>query len=370
MSEIKRKKDWAFTLNVKNNLNKYMKNIENTCGLVLNPEKLTESLKHMGIDVSKGTVEAIFKEGEERGIQLEVLAGICEILGINIADLLPRMNTDASSKYRNKIWDRKSVTAEGLRALPPKFYEGRYHCYYFRPTYMYDQVENGKSETETQPILHAILELKYEDGCTKAYFKEIETQLAFDGKSHQHELQLEGNAHLLIHLNQVHISLTDQRGIRLMNIMFPYIHLAKDILYSQIAGVFNISREHYRHPLFQKMALFREELDLTNPNVSSIVRGIISMSCNEIIVEKDKFDKLASEEPIIVKFPRKQSEYYVLYEDMIYASIPMIENLTYTETVEYLMKMRNISTSPAIYTVKEHERYNIFSKALQKGEVK
>jgi hypothetical protein len=69
--------------------------------------------------------------------------------------------------------------------------------------------------------------------------------------------------------------------------------------------------------------------------------------------------------PTIAQFPRKETAYCVFYEDHIYTSMPMLDNVDYMELSKALMCLRNASASPAVLTIREHEWYSMFSRHLQ-----
>ena len=358
----------AFNIALTKNLVEYIKKIEEKCGLSLDTTRLTELLKDRNIKVTKSTVDAVFND-PERAVPLDVLVGICNIWGINVADIVPRQKTQKYSENDySSVWKHSGVNSHGFAPLPSRFYEGTYYCYYFRPTYLFERIQKGKSETETQPIFLAKLQLTCNNGHTSAIFEQLEVRSNFKRTGPMEPLILNGSANLLIELNQVQIDLMDARGVRSMSIMFPYIHLAKDILYSQVAAVFNISSEQYRHPTFQKMAIFRNKLDLSDPNIASVLRGILSMNSQELLIEKDKFENLVDEHPTIQELPHRKGEFYILHEDSIYNALPNIDGLNFLQLTEYVMLLRNISSSPGILRVKEHDRYPAFSKRFQQEE--
>lgn len=354
----------AFTLDVKKALNVYLNRMEQLRGLVLNKGSLTKLLNDRGIKVSRQTIEDIFNENEAKNINFEVIVGICQVLGISVTDLLPQ-KTDPFSGQTPAVWDNRKDSNLGVDPLPPRFYEGQYHCYYFRPMHNLEKISPKTSETETQTIIHAVLNLEYENGVTKARLEERETQYNFDGTSVLDSMVLEGTANLLIHPNQVQVNLRDNRGLRFLSLMFPYINLAKDVLYSRIGALFNISTNLNRAPLFQKMAIFRKEVDLTDQGVEAVVRGVLSLNSNRILIEKSKLEALEETNPTIAQFPRKESTYCTFYEDHIYTSLPMLEDVDYMELSRALMCLRNASASPAVLTIREHERYSQFSRHLQ-----
>lgn len=359
-------KESTFTADVKRALNAYLNRMDRERGLVLNKGSLTHLLNKRGIKVSKQTIEDIFNENEEKNINFEVIVGICQVLGISITDLLPQKSDPFYGKTP-PVFDSRQQSDLGVDALPPRFYVGEYHCYYFRPIYMFERTSGRTSETETQSIFHSTLTLEYENGVTKARLEEHESQINFDGTSALDSLLLEGTANLLIHTNQVQVNLRDSHGLRFMNLMFPYIHLAKDVLYSQVGAVFNISTNQNRSPLFQKMAIFRKAVDLSDETVNEVVRGILSMNSNQILIEKGKLETLVEKYPTIAQFPKKEEQFCVFYEDHIYTSMPMLENVDYMELSKALMCLRNASTSFGLLSIREHDRYNHFSRFLQQG---
>lgn len=355
----------SFTSDVKSALREYLLRMEQECGLVVNKASLTNALNARGITVSKQTIEDIFNPNEDRAINFEVIVAICEIFGISITDILP----NKSDPYHGRppaVWDSQKKFDLGVDELPPRYYTGVYHCYYFRPTYLGDRVSGRTSETETQPLIHATLTLEYEQGITRATFKQDGMVANFAGSGMQASVLLEGTAKLLVYANQVQVNLRDDRGINFKSIMFPYIYLSKDVLYSQVAAMLNISTGQSRYPLLQKMAIFRKKINIDDDQVSSVVRGILSMSSNELLVEKNKFEKFIKDHPVVEQLPRKKAEYYLFYEDHLYTSLPMLDDVTFKQLTEEIMMLRNICSNPAIMIIREHERYNSFAKAFQK----
>ena len=187
------------------NLLTYKNDIENKCGLSLDTDRLTELLRDRNIKVTKQTVEAVFDD-PERAISLEVLAGICDIWGINIADVIPCQKPQKfSEKDYSSVWKHISTSYHGLAPLPSRFYEGTYYCYYFRPTFLFERIERGKSESETQPIYLAKLTLECNTGHTSALFEQQDENANFSGTGMMEPLVLFGSANLLIDLNRIDI---------------------------------------------------------------------------------------------------------------------------------------------------------------------
>ena len=148
----------TFTAYVKRALNAYLNRMDRERGLVLNKGSLTHLLNKRGIKVSKQTIEDIFNENEEKNINFEVIVGICQVLGISITDLLPQKSDPFYGKTP-PVFDSRQQSDLGVDTLPPRFYVGEYHCYYFRPIYMFERTSGRTSETETQSIFHSTLTL-------------------------------------------------------------------------------------------------------------------------------------------------------------------------------------------------------------------
>lgn len=343
---------------IKTKLCDHVDTIREMTGLELNISGLCHALAKKGFSDSKPTVASYFNPEDPRMVRVDLLWEICTILGINISDVLPPQKTG----HIGDIWKGSNDDIHSFKTRVSPFYEGEYYCYYFRPTHLLENVKRNRSETEDQPIRQGVLSLEHIETYTKACFREIELEKDYSKTHVLPSFELLGSAKYFVNMNQVYISLSEPNGHRNMEIMFPYIHLTKDVLYSQVAAVFNVSGNLHRLPTLQKMALFRKELDLQNEETSNILRGILSLNTNEILVEKEKFEKLVKELPAISEFPRNRELYYVFNESIIYDS-PL--SLDYTEKVELLMKLRNISSSPAIYSVSENERYNVFSRNFQ-----
>lgn len=362
-----------FFIDMRKKLIGHIKQVYDNSGYDLDKDKLADRLsKKLGRPVSEELVKRLLREGDDSKIDVEVWIAACTTLGINPLDILPDgCALSRSDSKDNDVWISRWPENMDTKPVPPMFYKGTYDVYYFRPLYMMENAMSGVSETENQTLVHAKLTLEPEKGTTKATLVEKEGEIGFEGDKTVRSLTLTGEAKILIKSNQVYIELKDEESLRQMVLVWPYIELAKDVLYSQVAAVLTIASQQYRHPLFEKMVMFRR--DPKDPRVNEsfderIIRGILSMSSNKMLIEKSRFDDLAKEIPEIENFMKKKSTYYELSQSNIMGSYEIIDGMSYVDCMEKLMKLRNISFSPAVYTVEEHERFNIFSKMLQRGE--
>ena len=153
-----------------------------------------------------------------------------------------------------------------------------------------------------------------------------------------------------------------------MIIMFPWVELSRDVLYSQQAAVFTVASQQYKHPLFQKMVIFREDPQ-KNETTESIIRGILSLASDAILLEEYKVEQISKVFPMVKEFKSTKSTYYEFSQKNMISSLRLIDNDGYNQLMNCIMQMRKVSYSPAVYTVEEHERYNTFSKDLQKGKI-
>ena len=361
---------------MRNKLVDYIEMIEEANGLELNKVKFAERLGiKTGRKIDVNFVKNLLRRSNDSGIDVQIWTATCSLLGVNPVDILPKGWRDnrpnsPKSEEDKAIWRRIHPERPDWMPVPPDFYDGTYDAYFFRPLYMMEKAMAGVSETESQTLLHAKLTLKYEKGTTRAILKEDETETRYDGDKKTRSLTLTGEAKVLLKTNQVYIELEDTEALRHMVLMWPYIELAKDVLYSQVAAVLTTASQQYKHPLFEKMVLFRRDPMDTRVNKTfddRIIRGILSMNNGKLLVEEAKLATLVKEIPNISKFMKYRKVYYEMSQLSMLESYDMIEGMSYTDCMECIMKLRNISYSPAVYTVEEHERFNVYSKMLQRG---
>lgn len=335
--------------------------LEREYSLTLNLNKMAKKLR-----TTKPTLESLFIETDHRQPSLFLLMDVCKMMGLRLSDILPG---DAGiPQIDHSIFYGIQGNKPGEEPLQNTFYEGDYHCYYFRPTSMEERVTASITELDAQTLLHAVISLKWnpERKQMLATFSEREEKSNFENTRKMHELKLSGEAQLLIHMNQILIDLSDDTGLRQMFIMFPYISLAKDVLYYKTAAMFNVSTDS-RVPLFQKIGFFREELDLKDADNEKILRGILALSNRSaFLVRKDRLDQLAQADSNVNSFVQDgipSDTYYLINEKESYARRT---EMTFDEKSRVLMQLRSISTADPIYPVQDHERFNVFAKRFQK----
>lgn len=364
-------RDGEFNKAVRKKLADLVRKIEEDSYLKLNWTKFDDLVSSFGGHATGQLKNRFFKESNSHSIDLYTLVCVCELLGVQIRDVLPPLDINCSPEL---FWDEDPGLETKSKYLRNDFYQGIYQCYYYAPMEMAENASSFESVTQSQKIRHARLHIRRESGKTVATLDEFFTGSTFDGKLEQKILTLSGEVKILVHMNQIHMELTDDDGHRFMQIVFPYIHLSTDLLYSQVGGVLSVSTEQTRFPALQKIMITRREIDLKKDG--DVVRGILSMNGNQILVQRDAFNELASSNPWIAKFEKVAEDggdkYLVFYEDDLHSLFRKSDKsgaIEYGYFMKALMMLRNISTSPAMCKVKEHDRFNIFSKKLQLGEI-
>jgi hypothetical protein len=92
------------------------------------------------------------------------------------------------------------------------------------------------------------------------------------------------------------------------------------------------------------------------------------LASDSILVEESKVEQLSKEFPMVKEFKSAKNAYYEFSQKNMISSLRLIDNDGYNQLMRCIMEMRKVSYSPAVYTVEEHDRYNIFSKNLQQGK--
>lgn len=305
---------------------------------------------------------AMFDPADQRSISLPELVAACEVLGLNLSEVtaLTIHNPEEFSVWRKTPGEPRKT---GVAPIDNPFYFGRYFGYYFRPKKFSGQLSGEQSESEVQPIWVGELEIQKIGERTRAKFLEQGQGERFDQSGQLPGLELTGDVYLLGHMNQVYVLLSDETGNRHMNMLFNYYNLSKDVLYFKIGSVLSVSVNQYRRPVFQRMALFREKLNLEVPEIEEVLRGILTMSDDELLVEAEKFEQMKKDDPMLSQFHCEKKSYYVFNEPgLFYQRTAM----SYNQKAERIMKLKNASTAAAIHTVEEQEGFSQYAKALQK----
>jgi hypothetical protein len=364
-------RDKDFNKKVRENLAALVEKLEQDSYLKINWAKFDKLVCHLGGHATGQLKNRFFSGNNDSSIDLYTLVCVCELLGVQLKDVIPLPEINCSPEL---FWDEDPGTETKAKYLRNDYYEGIYQCYYFAPMEMAENASCYESITQTQRIRHAELHILRKSGKTIATLREFYPEKNFEGTDLRKALSLSGEVKLLVHMNQIHMELTDDDGHRFMQIVFPYIHIATDLLYSQVGAVLSVSTEQTRFPALQKIMITRRKINLQEDG--DVIRGVLSMNGNQILVRRDAFYELALHNPWVKEFERVAEDagdkYFSFYEDELHIAFrktPKSGAVEYGYFMKALMALRNISTSPAMYKVKEHARFNIFSKRLQLGEI-
>ena len=248
--------------------------------------KIAKQMEKYGIYASDQKVRAMFDKNNGRVIPAAELAALCEILGLRIGDICAPLKKPAESS-ESFTWDKdgEKKALRGVSALSDVHYiDHEYYCCYFKTKEYSTFALGGKKPAEGIPLKLVRLKIENEGGVSWATLTDDD------------RFMMKGRVFLIERNRQIFCRLMDEKGLRLIDLMLPYRNYSVDKMWYRTAGMLTISYNREERPLFQKMAIFRKQPDLSRPEIESIVRGILTLDSREIMIKEDDFEALIGED--------------------------------------------------------------------------
>ena len=332
-------------------INKRVKEISDY-GYDINYSKLRTYLyENYGIIESEKTIAKLFKENEISSIQPHLLVALCNTLGIDIYEALqyPR---DIEINYKKHITLKdifhnnkrnqenkafyEQFIPDDISFLSNELYEGVFNCYYFAPIVINNSISNGKKQPQSNYIRHAKLEIKRTNGETVARFTECETRSG-------NAFTFVGRVIRLEKVNKIYIFLSEQNGNGFLWLLFNNVHLKKRKLYYKEIAMLTHTLTSESKPIFEKMILTKNELDIKNKENETIIRGILTFDTENILVPENKIDKIIAMYPKLkFIFDTKECFYKISQYDIINSNRI---DMSYNERAEALLNIMSLSNN-------------------------
>lgn len=362
--------DNIYNQKIKERLSEWLDNLRES-GFDINFRKLCENLESTyKLKTSEQKLRQMFDPTKPREIKLAELAALAHMLQIPLSTLCEFPNTPAVTLDRPWIYHKEYKNKRpGISKLMNDFYNGKYFAYYFKPKH-FDRIDlGGKEPVSSSVIEEATVEIKLEKGEPYVILKESSITHDFYGQKILDNFILKGKLYLIETPKIAYSFLTDPAARRSIALMFEYRDFSKDILYYRTAAMLTVALNEIHTPLFQKIALFRVPQDLSDTANENIIRGILALNTGPIMIEKNLFEEAKnSEEYSRYKLkdlePKEEKTYYIFSEAAIRDSA---HNWTADESVEILLKLREMSIFQAHEIVSEPEYFRNFIKDFQQA---
>lgn len=290
----------------------------NEAGFSVSFEKISDILaEQYGLEVSVQKLRKMFdKDDANRKIQLAEAAAICDIFGISLNELC--QFPSAPSRELNPSWliPKGKNTDPASTVLSNRMFHGKYYCYYFKPKMVSNARLGNKCAALETPIHYAELEIGEKSGFSYAELTEKTTSKNSYWANPDEESVYSGKVYLLENPNQVYMMLQDKGGMHFKTVIFEYQNYSKSKMYYRTAAMLTSSNIN-KMPIYEKMVILREKLDLSDKTHLELIRGMLTLTSHKVMVKKDVFESMCSIRSELKELPYSLEEYFVFNENEI-----------------------------------------------------
>lgn len=358
---------------IRNAFVKRKKEIEN-CGYSIRYNFLQEYLrKYYRINCDAKTISQLFDAQVKSSIKPHLIVAMCNILGLDLYSVIQYPQCVDHDYGRNNIqlkdvFKRIRVSDDepdlfdsdegAVSFLTNEFYQGEYHCYYYTPIHINNSISSGKYQAEVNTIRQASLKIKRENGETMAYLTEKNTQ---SGVS----FTFAGRVLRLKNVNKIYMLLTANNGNGFMWLLFDDLVIKKRSLYYKEIAMMTHSINVASKPIFEKMIITRNEINLNEKYNESLIRGILTFDNETILVPADRVEEIcASYKELDSIFDTKETFYKISKYDII--SNNRLK-LNYNERAKALLDIMSKSCNPTQSVIDQDENMKNLFFDLQGG---
>ena len=281
--------------------------------------------KYYQISCDDKTLRKLFDTQCKEAIKPHLIIAVCNILGLDLYSVIqyPQcIDKDYGVEITLKdVFKRKKVSAdepivfssdeEAVSYLTNEYYQGTFHCYYFKPETITNSISAGKYQPEVNDIRHAVLEIRRENGETRAYLTEQNTMSG-------NAFTFSGRVIRLENVNKIYMFLTAQKNNGFIWLLFDDVVLKKRGLYYKEIAMMTHSIGSQSKPIFEKMVLMKQELNLDDNLKEQVIRGILTFDNETVYIPADKAESILKEyEELSMIFDTKESYYKISQYDII-----------------------------------------------------
>lgn len=367
MAEFENEK-FNYNKHVKKNLRKWRDDFEIEYCSRLNYSAIAQKMQDdFGITTSPQKISAMFETEIEpaasREVKLQELVALSQMFNIPLQNIYEYPNAVAYSDIEcsSLLKPNKKNGHSSVNQLSNRFYIGNYYCYYFKAKHYDDQL----TPIETSTIEEAKMTISIENGHSVVTLQEMKTNKTFNGEL-MPSFTLTGKLYLFENTNIAYSFIRDASGRRAMALMFTYINLSADIRYYMTVAVMTFSLNQTHSPLFQKMAVFKEQQDYSNAKTEEILRGILALNTSPLVIEKKTLENLIEQDETLkelVSSEKALKECYVFSESSIRSNAFCITDNN--EKTQKMLCLRKNSLLPAREIVSEPDYFADFIRQYQ-----
>lgn len=281
--------------------------------------------KYYQINCDEKTLRKLFDSQCPEAIRPHLIIGMCNILGLDLYSVIqyPQcIDKDYGKEITLKdVFKRTKVNTdepimfssdeEAVSYLTNEYYQGIFHCYYFMPEAITNSKSAGKYQPEVNDIRHAVLEIRRENGETRAYLTEQNTMSG-------NAFTFSGRVIRLENVNKIYMFLTAQNNNGFIWLLFDDVVLKKRGLYYKEIAMMTHSISSQSSPFFEKMVLMKQELDLDDKLTDQVIRGILTFDSETVYLPADRVESILKEyEELSIIFDTKESYYKISQYDII-----------------------------------------------------
>lgn len=328
--------------------------------------------KYYQIDCDAKTVGQLFDVQAKSSIKPHLIVAMCNILGLDLYSVIqyPQcVDPDESREVKLKdVFKRITVNSEepdffdsdddSVSFLKNELYEGEYYCYYFTPIYIKNSISGGKYQNEVNTIRRATLKIKRENGETRAYLTEKDTNSGV-------KFTFTGRVIRFKNVNKIYMFLTANNGNAFMWLFFDDLVLKKRGLYYKEMAMMTHSINSDSKPLFEKMILTRNEINLSKDNNETVIRGILTFDDQTILIPADKAQEiLKTYKELSMIFDAQETFYKISKYDIVCNNRL---DWSYDKKINALLEIMSKSCNHAQSVVDQDENMKIFFYNIQGG---
>lgn len=357
--------EYNYNKHVRQRLSDWQDNFEKTNhGAKLNYSAIANKMIHdFGIKTSPQKISAMFdaEVADNRMLQLQEVAALAQLFNIPLLDICEYPDAAISDMDLPMLVKQTKDQRSSIRLLNNTFYSGKYYCYYFKPKHYQDRLK----PVEESQIEEAILEINIENGHSVVTLNEMKTSTTFYGKP-MPSFTLTGNLYHFENQDIAYSFIKDKSGRRAMALMFTYLNLSADIRYYMTIAMMTFSSNQTHDPLFQKMAVFREQQNYNDAETAETLRGILALNTCPIIIDKDTLEELTKQDIVLEKLVSQDKalkECYVFSEAALRSNSYFISDEN--KKMQIILKLRKNSLLAAHEIVSEPDYFADFIKEYQ-----
>ena len=306
---------------------------------------------------------------------MALVVAVCNIFDFNLNEIIqyddhieklceiPIKESSVLRRIRGENRDvYETIENKNISFLNNPLYYGTYHCYYFNHKKIDIDMACGKNQPMVNYIKDSTLEIFPQNGETMAVFTEVATTAKIPFK-------YKGRVITLNNIDKAYIFLAEEQGRGYKWLIFNHSPFKKRNLHYKEIACLTHTNNSTSCPIFEKMVLTREKIDLGEIYNEDIMRGILTFNTSEILINQETANKFTNAYPelknIFDDFEPycKVSSYDILFNNKL--------KWDYNKKIEALLMLMKSSTNNVQVVVEQLENiHSFFIEFQEKNKVK